>query len=316
MAEISGRNISQTTTEASTPDSLENRLFLYGAYVRHKVCENKDGHIKACKEKETLETAGLSGNRFGILFTQTLPCCSHYSPDSQAILIAMQKKIQKLVSGISMHLGRDRRALLAALGVWLFLETALIGIHLAKGAPFFKMTGDVVAVFQAPPWIGFYSQAGLLLWSAAASFCILAYTVLRSCSNCDFKSGFLLGTSCFTLLLLIDDTYLLHEEVLPHFGIPQTLILCAYMLITILYLCYFRKALISSNYLLLMVAGGGLGLSILSDATHLWIVDPHLFEDSFKLLGIAFWAAYCFSISRDAMTEAQAPSPHIQSRRV
>lgn len=213
----------------------------------------------------------------------------------------MQKNIKKFLSEIFVHLGRDRKTFLVASGLWLFLEAALIGIHFAKGAPFFKMTGDVVAIFQAPPWIGFYSQAGLLLWSAAASFCLLAYAILQTCSSCDSKQGFLLGTSCFTLLLLFDDTYLLHEEVLPHFGIPQTLILCAYMLTAFAYLCCFRKALISSNYALLMAAGGGLGLSILSDATNLWLLDQHLFEDSLKLLGIAFWAAYCFSISRSAL---------------
>ncbi|WP_158279827.1 hypothetical protein [Coraliomargarita sinensis] len=215
----------------------------------------------------------------------------------------MNKEVRAhLLKQITQHVVRDRFVLMAALLIWLCLEVAMIAIHFIKGASFYKMTGDVTAIFQAPPWIGFYSQAGLLLWSAAASFCLLAYKSLRSRSNHATSSRFLLGTGCFTLLLLIDDTYLLHETVLPHYGIPQILVQSAYLAGSFIYLCCFRKALLASNYVLLLAAGTGLGLSILSDTAHLWLLDRHLFEDSLKLFGIAFWAAYCFSISKSALT--------------
>lgn len=157
-----------------------------------------------------------------------------------------------------------------------------------KATSYFKLTGDVVAIFGAPPWIGFFSQAGLLLWAAAASFSILAFAVLQGHSNQKSLSCFLLATASLSTLLLIDDTYLLHEQVLPHFGIPQIFILCGYIVLGFSYVWCFRQAHLTHNYILLLAAMGGLGLSLLSDATSLYLLDTHLFETVSSCLGLRF----------------------------
>lgn len=196
---------------------------------------------------------------------------------------------------------KDREVVVLAFFFWLSFQVALIALHEVKGHPYFKLTGDPAAIAGAPAWFGFFSQAGLFFWSAAASFCALAYAVLRGHGGKPAPTRFLLATSALSALLLVDDAYLLHEQVLPRFGVPEFIVLFGYVALGSAYLWFFRKLMLGSNYVLLLAAASGLVTSLLSDATHLYLVDQHLFEDSFKLFGTIFWAGYCFSISRSAL---------------
>jgi hypothetical protein len=104
--------------------------------------------------------------------------------------------------------------------------------------------------------------------------------------------------------LLIDDQFRLHERfgrVLygPNATISRTaqniaemLIFMIYGLIFFAFICIFRKLILRSNLLFLLLAVGFFGLSTIIDLTPEDWVGHHIIEESCKLLGIFSWLIY------------------------
>ena len=97
-----------------------------------------------------------------------------------------------------------------------------------------------------------------------------------------------------TVVLLLDDLFLFHEEVFPEYlHIPQKAVFAGYGIIILLYLISFRASILDTEFLILLFAFGFFGLSIIVDEIlRSMIPQQHLFEDGAKLLGIVSWFAY------------------------
>ena len=113
-----------------------------------------------------------------------------------------------------------------------------------------------------------------------------------------------MGRLCFQHLWLLDDLFMLHEDLLSvRLGIPQLAIMAAYALATLAFLMRFRGVFPRTRVALL-----GSALAFLAFSVGLDLIftkgrgrGHHLFEDGAKFLGIVGWLGYLTSASAQAI---------------
>ena len=160
-----------------------------------------------------------------------------------------------------------------------------------------EVTRDVQAIADLPFYTGGLSTLGLLLWSASAAMCFLTYAVLRAGGGSPFVRVLGLG-GAWTLLLLLDDAYMLHDAILPgYLGLPGAILTGLYVALGGGMALRYRAILARTPYLLILLSLGALGVSVGVDG----LVDAGLYgksglvylaEDGSKLIGIVFWTGY------------------------
>lgn len=159
---------------------------------------------------------------------------------------------------------------------------------------------DPVAEFNAPMYIGFLSNLGVLIWCTAAVVCLFSGWIIWKQYGKTELSFFLVCAGLISSLLMFDDLYLLHEEVFPdHLRVPQKLVIATYGGLVLVFLFRFRKMILETDFLLLVIAFGFFACSVFVDL----FVTPEEFqvfgipgrdlvEDGFKFFGIATWGFY------------------------
>lgn len=159
-----------------------------------------------------------------------------------------------------------------------------------------EVTRDVQAVAELPFYTGGLSTLGLLLWSASAAMCFLAYAVLRAEKDSPLIRLLGLG-GAFTLLLLLDDAYMLHDRIFPLLGLPGAILSGLYGVIVGGLALRYRTVWARTPYFLILLSLCGMGTSVLVDG----LVDARLLgvngivylaEDGSKLIGIVLWTSY------------------------
>jgi hypothetical protein len=163
---------------------------------------------------------------------------------------------------------------------------------------------DPAAIVDAPFYLGFFSNLGVLFWAATVTVCFLTYSFLSRTEAESPIRPFLFCAGLLTLFLLFDDFFLLHEDVLPNYlGLNGNLFtLLVYGLSILSLLFFFRRLILSSDFLLLIAALGLLGLSMtLDNMTALFpklnASGVYILEDLFKFLGIIAWFLYFSRLS-------------------
>ena len=159
---------------------------------------------------------------------------------------------------------------------------------------------DLAATAKVPPYTGMASNIGVILWTATMTVCLFGWSILRHSQEQKRFSAFLLYSGLLTLLLMLDDFFLLHEAVFNvYFGVPEKGFYLAYLGLVLYGGAAFRKCILKTEYLILLIALGFFGLSIFTDAIQ-YRIEPIigfwriLFEDGFKLLGIVSWLGYFY----------------------
>ncbi len=188
-----------------------------------------------------------------------------------------------------------------------FLIAVTLAVHFALGVPVGRLTRDAVSTLSAPAYIGFVSQAGIFMWAAAATVCLFVVCVLVHYPGSGRLRAFFLYSGALSLLLGIDDAFLLHERILPHFGVPQTIVLLGYVALVAIWLIRFRSLILGRAAILLSISLVFFTMSVLMDVvanegTHI----PSIYEDGAKVIGIVFWLAYFIVISVAAMVSEGA----------
>jgi len=171
----------------------------------------------------------------------------------------------------------------------------IIGVYVLShvtGTPISKLTRDPAAVNNTKFYIGILSNLGIILWSAATAICLLAAAFLIY--NVNNQAGlFLLCSGFLSLLLTLDDAFQFHEGLLPnHLHLPESGIYIGYVIIVAIYLLYFVRRILMTDYLLLLFALVFLGMSAAADRFLPFGNRESFFEDSLKFIGIIFWLAY------------------------
>jgi hypothetical protein len=175
--------------------------------------------------------------------------------------------------------------------------------------PGYVFTGDPAAITNQPFYLGAFSNIGILFWCAASTICFFASALLKDLPNKIQDRRFLFNSGLVTTLLLLDDLFLLHEDVLPRkFGIPEKMVYVAYAVIVAFYLLRFSKNIVQTNFIPLFLAFGLFAMSVLNDKTKFFIdysQDLHsVAEDGSKLLGIFCWFIYFAVVSLEKLKAA------------
>jgi hypothetical protein len=196
------------------------------------------------------------------------------------------------------------------IGLILAVSAFPIGIvmllHHSEGIPIGDLTRDPISIARAPLHIGFLSQIGIFFWSASATVCLFSAQALPRCQDNLKIKRFLVVSGILTLVLGLDDAFLFHEELLPDFGIPQKTVVFSYVGIAILYLARFHSLILRTEYILLGIALTFFGASVALDLLKPHGIDPFLFEDGAKLVGIVSWLAYFYRTGKTAIDQNAA----------
>ena len=175
-------------------------------------------------------------------------------------------------------------------------------VHVVTQAPMPVLTRDPAATFDAPPYVGMLSNATMLVWTAAATICLFAS---GASGTGQAVRNFLFFAGLFTVMLLLDDLYMIHEVLAPEYlGIPEKVMYVIYGLAALFWLAKYRNVIRATDYRLLMLAffflGSSVGIDMLDSRGWFPIDSPYLLEDGAKIAGVIFWLAYFTQTAKDA----------------
>lgn len=154
-----------------------------------------------------------------------------------------------------------------------------------------ELTRDVAAVAGVPPFVGALSTLGLIFWSASLGICCLGFLLLRARKGFGREAEFLLVAGVFTLLLLIDDAFMVHDHYLDReSGSIEWIVYAVYAAFLASYGLRYGRVLLDGPLILFLGAVGALGISAGYDAIMPFDANRGVFiEDAFKFAGIVFW---------------------------
>ncbi|MHA6289647.1 hypothetical protein [Maricaulis sp. CAU 1757] len=158
-------------------------------------------------------------------------------------------------------------------------------------------------------YYGAMSTLGGLIWAGAAAICLIGALALSQLGPLR-PAGFLLVAGLFTGWLTLDDMFMIHEAVAPGHGVPQNLVLAAYVVLAAAYVLAARQDLLRQPYGLFGLALAGfaasVGIDVIAPGT-----DPRLslIEDAAKFVGIVAWTSFHAAYVMRAVTDtARAPT--------
>lgn len=182
---------------------------------------------------------------------------------------------------------------------------AAILLSTVKNISLDALTKDPTAIMDAPFYLGVFSNIGIMFWSAAAALCF--FTASRLSNNRIAQSSFIfmLFSGLITLMLGLDDLFLFHETVAPKYlSISKNTVFLTYANFILIYVVYFRKQILNTDYLVLILAFVFIGLSAISKTVPLPIPKDTFLEDSLKLFGIVSWFTYYFRTSNEFLNRS------------
>jgi hypothetical protein len=216
------------------------------------------------------------------------------------VLIDLKKAIKPIVIGFF---------------AMIFVLAVSVLLSYSNNVPFSYLSRDVVSVVDQPIYIGFLSNVGMVGWAFAAGFCFIGYYLLRPLNT--RIAYFFLYSAFLTVLLLIDDLFLLHEVLMPDIlNISTKIWFIVYIAGVLGLFGLFYKEILRTKYFILLFAFGffalsiafdysGLGLEAWASNSSIMFHNPdtsvatsnhedffYLIEDGFKFGGILLWMIY------------------------
>lgn len=168
--------------------------------------------------------------------------------------------------------------------------------------PMSNLIRDPAAILNGRFYDGFVSNVGVLLWCATAAICLF-----RGCELWTRRGGnaacFLLSAGSLTSILLLDDLFMAHEQILPDvFGIPEKAVIVTYPLLLCVHLFVNRRPIMQADALILLLSLGFFAVSTLFDvlvpyhfyntAAGIEVNRGVILEEAFKFLGISAWTVF------------------------
>ena len=177
----------------------------------------------------------------------------------------------------------------------LLIYLSIIGLSSSFGIESTLVIRDLAQTCGYPIGVGLISNLGILMWSASAS--ITLFSSLSGLVEKREESNLLLLGGILTLILCLDDFFLLHDKYIG----PDFLYI-TYSIIGLYILIKFRKIIININFLPFIIAVFFLSLSILFDRYIQEIfrenyTNIQLFEEGFKFIGIVCWMNFWWQAS-------------------
>jgi hypothetical protein len=220
---------------------------------------------------------------------------------------------QRLLGALRLEVFRS-----ASLPIWSALCVVLGAAVIARvhfEIPWLHTMGDPASVAGWPFYLGFVSNVGALLWTAAASIFLFSFCVHRSSGGDTEWGRFLLCSGLFVGLLGLDDLFMLHEQVFPNYlSISQSLVVASYAGLAALYVARFAAVIAQTAYPVFVAAIAMLAASATLDQIHdhfsIAFGVAGFFEDAAKLLGIGTWLSYAIHTSAALLRREHSVPTH------
>jgi hypothetical protein len=161
--------------------------------------------------------------------------------------------------------------------------------------PMATLTRDPVQLLNGRPYTGMLSNLGIIIWSATAGICLFVVVLMQPYPEHRRERQFFLLAFVLTMVLLLDDLFLLHDVILPEdLDISENYLYAVYGILSLTFIIHFRKDILETPYLLLVAAVIFFGFSISVDTIVKFLNLEHGFilEDGTKFLGITSWGTY------------------------
>ena len=166
-----------------------------------------------------------------------------------------------------------------------------------------SLTKDPTAILNAPFYIGAFSNIGIMIWSGAIAICFFAAYRLSYSRILKPQYWFMVISGLLSLMLGLDDLFQVHEYIFPHyFSVPKNAVFLTYANLILIYLLYYRKLILETDYFILLLAFCFMGLSAVSKIFPLPIPKDTFLEDSLKLFGIVSWFVYYFRTGNEIIS--------------
>ena len=158
-------------------------------------------------------------------------------------------------------------------------------------APVDYIMRDPASISSHPVYYGALSNLGVLLWSANAGICLLGAFTTWILSNRWEVTSFFASFGGFSTFLCLDDLFQFHELLLPgNFGVPEEVLFLLYAIALLFMLVRFRKIILRTQPLFLVISLLLFSLSIITDI--LPIPTNLIVEDGSKFIAIFAWLSY------------------------
>lgn len=159
---------------------------------------------------------------------------------------------------------------------------------------------DTHSLGDLPFYAGLISNIGVVCWTIALAVCFFSGMLLRRLPAHEEAGAFLVSAGALTTLLMLDDFFLLHEDLFRYYlPVPELLIFGLYAVAAAAFLLRYRRIILASEYLLLLLALLLLVLSVAIDLLQFMLspeqyssVGGYVLEDGFKFAGILTWMVY------------------------
>lgn len=174
-----------------------------------------------------------------------------------------------------------------------------------KSAPVRILTRDPISIAKGAFYWGAISNIGVLLWCAAAAFCFFSFLLVQQLKPGVRSNWALLALGLITSMLLVDDLFMIHEQVFPgYLGLSENVLYGFYAVAVTSVMFFFRKVLFTGSSVYFIVAIAFFVPSLMFDTAlelllpGVVVSDDLLFfvEDGLKLLGIGSWCLYSLKL--------------------
>ena len=206
---------------------------------------------------------------------------------------------------------RDVRIIALTLAGALTLLALLLALAVTSGMEPWKLFADATSVANNNPLSSAISSLSIMSWTAAAAVTLLAGAVAVT-HQAQAESRFLVFFGAWSLLLAVDDQFLLHEWYVPMlpFG-GQSLYVVGYGIVFIGFVLTQWATLQRQSPLLFATAVafllGSVCFDTAADAFGFKPVWAGPTEDSLKFLGVVLWLSYAVSISWRSLKRGDRP---------
>lgn len=189
----------------------------------------------------------------------------------------------------------------------IFLAFALWGMSF-PGVDDYQLFSDPVDVLAGKPYIGIFSQIGLLLWAACAAIGFFSAALMKGQADKKAYRRYMMACGILCSWMAIDDAFLLHEYTPDYFAIEEAVVLGLYILIAFIFYMAFYRTILKTPFIFLGLTVTFLAFSMVSDFVARYIsANPYLIEEWPKLAGLIFLTAYIYQTGK-AVTK---PGPEV-----
>lgn len=183
----------------------------------------------------------------------------------------------------------------------LVVVVGALGLAYLMDVPVTDLLRDPSATLDGPWYVGLFSTTGIALWAVAAAVCMLT---MSSLELADGARALLLAGAVISIVLGVDDGFLVHETIKNGIGIPSPVTIGIYGIVAIVLLrpawSYLRQR---RDVVVFYAAIALFAVSVILDgAGEAGLPTPpfsSIVEDVAKFLGIATWATFFTWVCRD-----------------